>query len=151
MPYWEIFTPENAFTDEDKQQLSASITDMYVQWVNLPRFYVVVRFHDMPANSMYVGGEPANNFVRVVIDHIARRMDDPEFRKLCMLAIEAALEPFVKDRGYDWEVHIDETPKDLWRTQGLIPPEGESDIERMWAKENRAVPYYDLAEATPAP
>jgi hypothetical protein len=26
MPYWEIFTPENALTDSDKEQLSAAIT-----------------------------------------------------------------------------------------------------------------------------
>lgn len=33
--------------------------------------------------------------------------------------IEEKLAPFVKERGYDWEVHIDETPMDLWRTHGL--------------------------------
>lgn len=141
MPYWEIFTPDNAFTDEDKEQISERITQMYVDWVNLPRFYVVVRFHDMPHNTMYVGGKAKNNFVRVVIDHIARRMDDPEFRALCMAAIESVLEPYVKDRGYDWEVHIDETPMDLWRVQGLIAPPPESELEKMWASENRPVPY----------
>jgi len=141
MPYWEIFTPENAFSAEDKEQLSNSITQMYVDWVDLPRFYVVVRFHEMPTDSMYVGGVAKNNFVRVVIDHIARRMDDPEFRALCMAAIETALEPFVKERGHDWEVHIDETPMDLWRVQGLTPPAPFSDTEKLWAKENRPVPY----------
>ena len=30
MPYWEIFTPENAFTPEDKEQLSEAITSIYV-------------------------------------------------------------------------------------------------------------------------
>jgi hypothetical protein len=95
----------------------------------------------MPANTMYVGGKPANNFVRVVVDHIARQMDNAELRGLCMTVIEEKLAPFVKDRGYDWEVHIDETPIDLWRTQGLIPPPPYSDAEKLWAKENRAVPY----------
>lgn len=141
MPFWEIFTPEGALTDQDKEQLSNGITQMYVDWVDLPRFYVVIRFHEMPANTMYVGGKPANNFVRVVIDHIARRMDDPEFRKLCMQAIEENLAPFVKERGYDWEVHIDETPMDLWRTQGLTPPQPFSEEEKEWARQNKAVPY----------
>jgi hypothetical protein len=40
-----------------------------------------------------------------------------------------------KDRGSDWEWHFDETPIDLTRT----PPE--SDIEKLWAKENRPIPY----------
>ena len=150
MPYWEIFTPEGAYTDEEKEQFSAAITDIYVQWVDLPKFYVVVRFQEMPANQMYVGGKPTNNFVRILVDHIARRMDDPEFRKLAMAAFEDTLAPFIKDRGYDWEIHIDETPMDLWRTQGITPPAGLSDMERLWAKENRPVPY-DLETLVPIP
>jgi hypothetical protein len=33
-----------------------------------------------------------------------------------------AIAPFVKDRGFDWEFHIDETPFDLWSVQGYRPP-----------------------------
>ncbi|MFG2730529.1 tautomerase family protein [Streptomyces canus] len=141
MPYWEIFTPENAFTPEDKEQLSEAITSIYTDTVNLPKFYVVVLFKDMPANTMYVGGKPANNFVRIRVDHIARQLEGAEIRAFCMAIIEEKLAPFVKERGYDWEVHLDETPMDLWRTQGLIPPSAESDMEKLWAKENRPVPY----------
>jgi hypothetical protein len=53
---------------------------------------------------------------------------------------EEKLAPFIKERGYDWEIHIDETPMDLWRTQALVPPP-ESDMEKLWAKENRPIPY----------
>ena len=144
MPYWEIFTPEHAFTKEDKEQLSAAITSIYVDHVNLPPFYVVMLFKEMPANTMYVGGKANNNFVRIRTDHIARQMDNDEIRAACMAIIEEKLAPFVKDRGYDWEVHIDETPKDLWRIQGLTPPPEDSDVERLWATENRAIPY-DMA------
>ncbi|MEV7661931.1 tautomerase family protein [Paenarthrobacter sp. NPDC089316] len=150
MPYWEIFTPEGAFTDEDKERLTEAITDVYVEWVNLPKFYVCVRFQEMAPNEMYVGGKAKNNFVRIVIDHIARKMENEQIQLGALAAFEAALEPFVKDRGYDWELHIDETPKELWRTQGLIPPPGESDIEKLWAKENRPIPY-DLETLAPLP
>ncbi|MFI5798745.1 tautomerase family protein [Streptomyces sp. NPDC051677] len=141
MPYWEIFTPENAFTPEDKEQLSEAITSIYVDYQSLPKFYVVVLFKDMPANTMYVGGKPANNFVRIRLDHIARQMDGAEIRAMFMGLVEEKLAAFVKDRGYDWEVHVDETPIDLWRTQGLVPPPAHSDVEKLWAKENRAIPY----------
>lgn len=141
MPYWEIFIPENAFTEEDKEQLCSDITQVYVDYVNLPRFYVVVLIKEMPANSMYVGGKATDNFVRIRVDHIARQMDDPEYRKMAMAVFEDTLAPYIKDRGFDWEIHFDETPIDLWRTQGLIPPPPESDIEKLWAKENRPVPY----------
>lgn len=155
MPYWEIFTPENAYTPEDKERMSADLTKVYVDFVNLPEFYVVVRFHEMPENTMYVGGKSKNNFVRIVVDHIARQMDDPEFRKLAMAVFEATIAPYVRDRGYDWEIHIDETPIDLWRVQGLIGPPEESEMEKLWAKENRPIPYdYDTMlplEPAPAP
>ena len=69
MPFWQVFVPENAFTDEDKEALAESITSMYTDFVNLPKFYVVVQFHANPENSLYVGGKPANNFVRILVDH----------------------------------------------------------------------------------
>jgi phenylpyruvate tautomerase PptA (4-oxalocrotonate tautomerase family) len=147
MPLWQVFTPENAYTDEDKEALAESITSMYTDFVNLPKFYVVVIFEPLPANSIYVGGKPANNFVRIFVDHIARRIDgQPELQALCMQLIESKIAPWVRDRGYDWEVHVDETPPALWRTQGLVPPAAGSDGERLWAEKNRAVPY----ELTPA-
>jgi len=141
MPYWEIFSPEDAFTTDDKEGLSAAITSIYVEHANLPPFYVVVLFKEMPPSSMYVGGKVNDNFVRIRVDHIARQMDDADLRAACMAVIEEKLAPFVRDRGFDWEVHIDETPKDLWRVQGLTPPPADSDAERLWAKENRPVPY----------
>jgi phenylpyruvate tautomerase PptA (4-oxalocrotonate tautomerase family) len=142
MPFWQVFAPENAYTDEDKEALATSITSMYTDFVNLPKFYVVVNFHEQPANSMYVGGKPANNFVRILVDHIARRIvGQPELQALCMQIIESKIAPWVSERGYDWEVHVDETPAELWRTQGLTPPDAGSDGERLWAEKNRAVPY----------
>ena len=65
MPFWQVFAPENAFTDEDKQALAESITSMYTDFVNLPKFYVVVSYHMQPPNSMYVGGKPANKPVKI--------------------------------------------------------------------------------------
>lgn len=56
--------------------------------------------------------------------------------------VEEVLVPFVKERGYDWEIHVDETPEDLWRVQGLVPPPGWSEFKELWRKENRPVPYY---------
>jgi phenylpyruvate tautomerase PptA (4-oxalocrotonate tautomerase family) len=141
MPLWDIFIPENAYTEQDKEQMSEAITSIYVDYVNLPKFYVVVVFHEKPANSMYVGGRATNSFVRIRVDHFARQLDTAEERALCMAVIEEKLAPFVKDRGFDWEVHIDETPMDLWRVQGLVPPLPESETENLWAQENKPVPY----------
>lgn len=32
--------------------------------------------------------------------------------------LDELIAPFVKDRGYEWEISIDETPFDLWSLQG---------------------------------
>jgi phenylpyruvate tautomerase PptA (4-oxalocrotonate tautomerase family) len=141
MPMWQIFAPAGAYDTADKKAFSTAITDIYADLAGLPRFYVVVVFEERPPGTVWVGGEPADNFVRVVIDHIARQLDTPEMRDLTMEMMEATLEPFAKDRGFNWEIHIDETPLDLWRTQGLMPPPAESDEEKRWARDNAASPW----------
>ena len=145
MACWEIFAPENAYTAGEQEQLSEAITSMYVDYAQLPKFYVVVIFHEKPAYSIYVGGKAVNNFVRIRIDHFSRQLDTAEVRAACMAVIEEKLAPLVKERGFNWEVHIDETPMDLWRVQGLVPPLPGSEMERVWAKENRPIPY-ELAQ-----
>jgi phenylpyruvate tautomerase PptA (4-oxalocrotonate tautomerase family) len=142
---WEIFAPENAYTAGEQEQLSEAITSMYVDYAQLPKFYVVVIFHEKPAYSIYVGGKAVNNFVRIRIDHFSRQLDTAEVRAACMAVIEEKLAPLVKERGFNWEVHIDETPMDLWRVQGLVPPLPGSETEKAWAKENRPTPY-ELAQ-----
>lgn len=52
------------------------------------------------------------------------------------------LVPYFRDRPeLTWEYHIYETPRDLWRVQGLIPPPALSDAEIEWKETNQAAPY----------
>lgn len=88
MPYWEIFTPQNAYTAEDKENFATAITDACVSFVDIPAFYVVVRFHEYAADEMYVGGKAQKSFIRVVTDTIARQMETAEIRTAVMTAIE---------------------------------------------------------------
>ncbi|WP_406432093.1 tautomerase family protein [Streptomyces sp. NBC_00631] len=147
MPLWQIYHPENAFTDEQKESLAGVITEDNHRFVGIPRFYVNVFFHE--TKYMYIGGKRTTNFIRITTDTIARAMPTPEIRAQAMAGTEAFLAPFIKERGFDWEIHFDETPRDLWRVQGLIPPESFSDAEKMWLEENRPVPYYDVDPIVP--
>ena len=52
--------PRTPIPKQDKEQLSEAITSIYADYAGLPEFYVVVIFHDKPANSIYVGGKAAN-------------------------------------------------------------------------------------------
>jgi phenylpyruvate tautomerase PptA (4-oxalocrotonate tautomerase family) len=139
MPLWHIYCPEGAYSPEDKAAFAGKITDLYAA-IGLPRFYVSVLFHDLAAENLLIGGEPRRDFVRIWMDHIARRMP-PERRDAWLDRVTKMLDPFVRERGYAWEIHIDETPIELWSIEGMKPPAPGSDWEKRWAQENRAVPF----------
>jgi phenylpyruvate tautomerase PptA (4-oxalocrotonate tautomerase family) len=140
MPLWHIYTPVDAYSTEDKGALSAALMSLYVD-AGLPKFYVNVLFHEVAEENYFIGGQPRNNFVRLVGEHIARQLPTTELRRKALARLEANIAPFVKDRGYDWEIHIDETPFDFWQVQGLVPPPAESEAEMAWAQQDRPIPY----------
>ncbi len=59
-----------------------------------------------------------------------------------LTSVSQILKPYIIDRSeLDWEIHISETPRDLWRVQGLDPPPSFSSAEKEWVRQNKAVPY----------
>lgn len=116
---------------------------MYIE-LGLPAFYVVTTFIPLPAEDLLVGGEPqdGNPFIRIVITHVAINMPDEDaVYKRSTSRIDQILKPHVADLGYNWEYHVDETERRLWKINGMIPPPWKSEEESLWGKENRAVPY----------
>jgi phenylpyruvate tautomerase PptA (4-oxalocrotonate tautomerase family) len=137
MPLWKIYHPEKAFTDDDKTAIAKAITSIYP----LPKFYVGVIFQGIPKHSFYIGGESADDFVRIWVDHIARQFSDEAMKDGFFAAVNRLLAPYIGDRGLRWEVHVDETPFSLWTIQGLKPPMPHSAAEKKWRDENRPSPY----------
>ena len=140
MPLWKVYHPAGAFTAEDKEKLAQEVTEIYAG-VPIPKFYVVFVFEEMAEGSCFVGGEPHNRFIRFKVDQIARTLPGPVIREWWIRTLDRVIAPFVKDRGYDWEISIDETPCDLWSLQGELAPPFESAAEKRWVKENKASPY----------
>ena len=138
MPLWKIYHPAGAYSAAEKEALAERITALYA--VRLPKFYVGVVFQEVAPDSFYVGGKPVANFVRIWVDHIARTLPTPELRTLWLERCNDALAPFVKEKGFDWEFHIDETPFELWSIQGYRPPPANSEDEKRWIAENRPSP-----------
>jgi len=134
MPLWRLYHPADAFSAEDKQQLAERITALYRR---LPKFYVGVVFQAVAAEDFYIGGQPTGRFVRIWVDHIARTLPTAELRSWWIGQCDEALAPFIRDRGLDWEFHIDETPFELWSIQGIRPPAADSEDEKRWIRENR--------------
>ncbi|MBZ9650257.1 tautomerase family protein [Sphingobium sp. 3R8] len=137
MPLWKIYHPEDAFDESDKRALSERITALYNR---LPRFYVGVIFQPVADHSFYVGGEPRRDFVRIWIDHIARTLPDADMRTRWIALCDEALAPFIKERGFSWEYHIDETSHELWSIEGFRPPLAGTADEARWIQENRPSP-----------
>ncbi len=138
MPLWTVYHPRDAFSDQDKAKLASEITDLYAPY--MPRFFVGIVFKAVGENELFVGGQPTGRFVRFVLEHIAREFPNREASRRFIDRINKLIAPYVADRGLDWEIHIDETPFDLWSINGFYPPrEGTAD-EARWMAENRPSP-----------
>lgn len=147
MPLWKVYHPVGAYSAQDKKTFAETVTAMYAR-IPIPKFYVVMIFEEVAADAVYVGGVSNDKFVRFKLDHMARTLPGPILREWWVKAVDQLIAPFVKDRGYDWEVTIDELPADLWSLQGEIPPPFESHAKKRWVKDNKASPY-DLQEKLP--
>lgn len=146
MPLWQIFHPHGTFEDNaSKQAFADDITKMYVN-LGLPAFYVVTQFHKMENNDVFVGGKTRNAtdkpFVRVVITHIALRIPDQDAAYLKTTSrLDDIMKPHLLDKGYDFEYHVDETERRLWKINSLIPPPFKSAEEQVWVEQDKASPY----------
>lgn len=133
MPLWEIYHSPNAFTSAQKSALVASITKLYTD-IGLPAFYVGVVFLPLTAENFYISAKPVTNFVRISIEHIARQLPNPESRTWWVETTNKALAPHIKDRGFNFEWHIKETPFDLWSIEGFRPPPDGTDALKKWVE-----------------
>ena len=106
MPLHRIFHPPSAFSAKDKQELSERITAIYTG-VGLPAFYVVVLFIPIEKDSFFVSGKPTDKFIRLVVQHLARQMTSDEQKEGFSKTYEEILAPYIKDKGYDWEVTLE--------------------------------------------
>ncbi|CAF1058696.1 unnamed protein product [Adineta ricciae] len=140
MPLHRIFHPPGAFSVAEKTSLSERITKLYTNR-GLPAFYVVILFTPIEKDSFFVGGQSTDKFIRIVVQHLARQLPNDQRKAEFSEKYEEAIAPFIKDKGYDWEVHVEEVPPEMWRENGLIPPIKFPEIEKEWARLNKPIPY----------
>ncbi|CAL5219939.1 g1871 [Coccomyxa viridis] len=140
MPLHRIYSVKGVFSADDKKAIAEGITNVYSA-IPLPKFYVVVLFIDTDLDSFFIGGKPNDRFVRIVTGHIARTNIGAEKERMVLEALQAAYHPYVRDRGLDWEIHIEEHEREVWRENGLAPPMPGTDAEKYWIEVDKAVPY----------
>jgi len=140
MPLWQIQHHPSAFSADQKKALSDAIANIYHDLIGLPKFYAVVIFS--PNEDIFVGGEPDPKFVRITMSHIARESEIKEGpARWFQTHVDAVLKPYIQDRGMRWEYSYDNSPRMFWKINGMVPPDEDSEMERKWRKENRAVSY----------
>ncbi|GAQ44585.1 hypothetical protein AtubIFM56815_004743 [Aspergillus tubingensis] len=147
MPLWQIYHPPTTFTSpSSKHSFAQDITKFYTD-LGLPAFYVVVKFIQTQPDDVYVGGTPKHPsddkpFVRIVITHIALHVPDSDAAYARTTSrLDSVMKPHLLDKGYDFEYHVDETDRRLWKINALVPPPFGSEGEMVWIREGRAVEY----------
>ncbi|KAI6195888.1 Tautomerase-3 domain-containing protein [Aphelenchoides besseyi] len=141
MPFHRFFHTPGTFSQADKDALGKQINDLYVSF-GLPPFYVLVLFIPVEKKDFYVGGKQNHeNFVRIGVQHIARQLATYFMVEGFFKKYEAILAPYIKDRGLEYEIAIEECDPNLWRESGLVPPTSNSKAEKEWLRLNKAVPY----------
>ncbi|KAJ6464997.1 putative oxalocrotonate tautomerase enzyme-domain-containing protein [Mycena sanguinolenta] len=113
MPLHRLFVPKGFYTTSDKAALAQAITAIYTPVI--PAFYVVVLFVELEANDFFVGGKATERMVRISVEHLARNFSDN--------ALKTPLHG----------------PRLLWNINGMAPPQENSEEEKIWKQENRAV------------
>ncbi|MGQ0464368.1 MAG: tautomerase family protein [Sporichthyaceae bacterium] len=152
MPAWQIFIPENALSSEDKLEIGKRATAIYSENfdLNMPRFYTTVYFHEHKPGAFVIGGETRENYAQVSILHIARSHEQvaeylgiglQDLNEAFMKMAHEVLDPFIADRGYELELFVQQSDRELWRIDGMSPPPPWSDAERQWAKDNHSSPF----------
>ena len=165
MPLWKMYVPKGAYLAEEMEDLGNRITDIYSgpsameNWgFVFPRFYTSVIFHEVEKGKFLIGGEPRDQFIQIEVVHIAGGMEGDSrtpneqaaermgisetevMEKFFQIAVYPTLKPYIQDRGYEWEISIENAPAHSWRIDGLIAPPADSVAHKRWTEENKTSP-----------
>lgn len=143
MPLWDFHTTPDLFSAQEKQDLANQITKLYGV---LPAFYVNVRFTEHDRTSSFHGGRADVDFAVIRIEHLARQFSDAAAKKRWTGKVDEVLNPVLKPKGANWEYSILELDRDLWKINGLVPPFPNTEMEKKWVEENRAIEYDEAAQ-----
>jgi phenylpyruvate tautomerase PptA (4-oxalocrotonate tautomerase family) len=103
MSLHRIYHPPDVFSTKDKQGLAERITVLYTA-IGLPEFYVNVIFVPIEQDSLFIGGQPKNKYIRIVVQHLASQLHDEAIKKTIKDKYENAIAAYIKEKDYEWEV-----------------------------------------------
>lgn len=145
MPLWDFHHTAGGLSVQQKETLVSNITKMYTS-AGMPAFYVQVRFQESAPYSMYMGnqnhsvvGDSETKYAAIQIYHVARTFTSESHKRLFLYGVDRILNPVFEGKGWDWEYWVTESPRELWKVNGIIPPPTGSVAEGKWREANRPI------------
>lgn len=136
MPKWVFHHSEGAFTAFDKQQLAKGMSNIYTTF-GLPAFFCHVQFIEIAQGDFWSGGvQPSHLSTTISIYHAAANIRNPQEGENFLKALDDVVRPVLKPKGIRWESNVYETPRDMWRLQGLRVPDFNTEMLDKWIKDN---------------
>lgn len=136
MPKWVFHHTKGAFTLEDKEKLAKGMSNIYTTF-GLPAFFAHVQFIELAPGDFWSGGvQPDHPSSTISIYHAAANVRNPLEGETFLKALDDVLRPVLKPKGIRWESNVYETPRDLWRLQGLAVPDFNTEMHNRWIKDD---------------
>jgi len=140
MPWTRIYHPNTVLQDPaERDALSNAITDLY-EPIKFPRFWVGVIFVPLEPSSIYMGGKAQTKWVRLAVEHALGPAGTTDFDPF-VARYEAAIKPFIRDKGIAHELTFAFIPLEPWRINGMKPPTIGTPAHRKWLEENKPSAY----------
>ncbi|KAM0553985.1 hypothetical protein ACHAPJ_007060 [Fusarium lateritium] len=134
MPKWVFQHTKGAFTLEDKEELAKGMSNIY-QTFGLPSFFAHVQFIELGPDDFWSGGvRPTHPSTTISIYHAAANVRNKEEGENFLKALDDVIRPVLKPKGIRWESNVYETPRDLWRLQGMAVPDFGTEMFKEWVK-----------------
>ena len=113
----------------EKDNLAKAITRIYSR-VGMPASYVQVRFTQDGLGDVFVGRDAKAKHAVVQIYHIARKLPSEEVQVRFPSKADEVLNPVFGTKGVDWECWITKSLRELWKTNGIVPPPMGTEVEK---------------------
>lgn len=134
MPRWVFQHTKGAFSLEDKEKLAKGMSNIYTTF-GLPSFFAHVQFIEHSPDDFWSGGvQPSHPSTTITIYHAAANVRNPQEGEAFLKALDDVVRPVLKPKGIRWESNVYETPRDLWRLQGMAVPDFNTEMFNKWVK-----------------
>ncbi len=64
-------------------------------------------------------------------------MQTDEIKERFLKGVDRVLTPIMEKKGLNWEYNVTEAPRELWKINGMYPPQPGTEVEKAWFDANK--------------